>query len=78
MPDDQFIDRNSGVNVNVSSAFLYYPDSSELATLKYFPDSLAKNRYSFPLTPNTIYQAGVNQQPPMHQLRMSPLRPFFG
>ncbi len=22
--------------------------------------------------------AGVNQQPPMHQLRMSPLGPFFG
>ncbi len=56
MPDDQFIDRNSGVHTNVSSASLYYPDSSELATLKYFPDSRAKNRLSFPLTPNTIYQ----------------------
>jgi hypothetical protein len=56
MPDDQFIDRNSGVNANVSSASLYYPDSSELATLRYFPDSRAKNCYSFPVTPNTIYQ----------------------
>jgi hypothetical protein len=56
MPDDQFIDRNSGVSANVSSASLYYPDSSELATLKCSPDSLAKNCYSFPLTPNAIYQ----------------------
>jgi hypothetical protein len=56
MPDDNFIDRNSGLNANVSSASLYYPDSSELATLRYFPDSRAKNCYSFPVTPNTIYQ----------------------
>jgi hypothetical protein len=56
MPDDQFIDRNSGVNAKVSSASLYYPDSSQLATLRYFPDSRAKNCYSFPVTPNVMYQ----------------------
>jgi len=56
MPDDQFIDEKSGVNANVSSSSQYYPDFSELTTLRYFPDSRAKNCYSFPLTPNTTYQ----------------------
>ncbi len=56
MPDDQFIDKNSGVNTNVSSASLYYPNFSELITLRYFPDSRAKNCYSFPVTPNETYQ----------------------
>jgi hypothetical protein len=55
MPDDQFINRNSGVYTNVSSASLCYPDSPN-SQPKYFPDSRAKNRYSFPLTPNKIYQ----------------------
>ncbi|CAM6034643.1 unnamed protein product [Sphagnum compactum] len=56
MPDDQFIDKNSGVNTNVSSASQYYPDFSEFTTLRYFPDSRAKNCYSFPVTPNETYQ----------------------
>ncbi|KAH8942266.1 hypothetical protein BDL97_14G089500 [Sphagnum fallax] len=56
MPDDQFIDKNSGVNTNVASASQYYPDFSEFTTLRYFPDSRAKNCYSFPVTPNETYQ----------------------
>ncbi|CAM6065830.1 unnamed protein product [Sphagnum tenellum] len=56
MPDDQFIDEKSGVNANVSSSSQYYPDFSELTTLRRFPDSRAKNCYSFPVTPNTTYQ----------------------
>ncbi|CAM6030881.1 unnamed protein product [Sphagnum balticum] len=56
MPDDQFIDKNSGVNTNVSSASQYYSDFSEFTTLRYFPDSRSKNCYSFPVTPNETYQ----------------------
>jgi hypothetical protein len=56
MPDDQFIDKNSGVNANVSSASQYYSDFSAFTTLRYFPDSRAKNCYSFPVTPNETYQ----------------------
>ncbi len=56
MPDDQFIDKNSGVNTNVSTASQYYSDFSEFTTLRYFPDSRAKNYYSFPVTPNETYQ----------------------
>ncbi|CAM6034650.1 unnamed protein product [Sphagnum compactum] len=56
MPDDQFIDKNSGVNTNVSSASQYYSDFSEFTTLRYFPDSRAKNCYRFPVTPNATYQ----------------------
>jgi hypothetical protein len=56
MPDDQFIDKNSGVKTNVSSASQYYPEFSESTTLRYFPDSRAKNCYSFPVTPNETYQ----------------------
>ncbi|KAH8931619.1 hypothetical protein BDL97_19G032000 [Sphagnum fallax] len=56
MPDDQFIDEESGVNANVSSSSQYYPDFSELTTLRYFPDSRAKYCYRFPVTPNTTYR----------------------
>ncbi|CAN5959541.1 unnamed protein product [Sphagnum jensenii] len=57
MPDDQFIDKSSGVNANVANASqYYYPDFSEFTTLRYFPDSRAKNCYSFPVTPNETYQ----------------------
>ncbi len=56
MPDDRFIDEKSGVNANVSSSSQYYPDFSELTTLRYFPDSRAKYCYSFPVTPNTTYR----------------------
>ncbi|KAH8942202.1 hypothetical protein BDL97_14G086200 [Sphagnum fallax] len=57
MPDDQFIDKNSGVNANVANVSQYsYPDFSEFTTLRYFPDSRAKNCYSFPVTPNETYQ----------------------
>jgi hypothetical protein len=56
MPDDQFINENSGVNANASSASDYYPDFFEFTTLRYFPDSRAKNCYRFPVTPNATYQ----------------------
>ncbi|CAK9262228.1 unnamed protein product [Sphagnum jensenii] len=57
MPDDQFIDKSSGVNANVANASqYYYPDFSEFTTLRYFNDSRAKNCYSFPVTPNETYQ----------------------
>ncbi len=56
MPDDQFIDEKSGVNTNVSSASHYYGNFSELTTLRYFPDSRAKNCYSFQVTPNETYE----------------------
>jgi hypothetical protein len=55
MPDDQFIAKNSGVNANVSSSSQYYPNFSELTTLRHFPDSRAKNCYNFTVTPNTTY-----------------------
>jgi hypothetical protein len=56
MPDDQFINENSGVNANARNASQYYPDFSEFTTLRYFPDSRAKNCYRFPVTPNATYQ----------------------
>ncbi len=57
MPDDQFINENSGVNANASSAASqYYPDFSEFTTLRYFPDSRTKNCYRFPVTLNATYQ----------------------
>jgi len=56
MPDDQFINENSGVNANASSASQSYPDFPEFTTLRYFPDSREKNCYSFPVTPNATYQ----------------------
>ncbi|KAH8968230.1 hypothetical protein BDL97_03G118100 [Sphagnum fallax] len=56
MPDDQFINENSGVNAKASSASQYFPDFSEFTTFRYFPDSRAKNCYSFPVTLNTTYQ----------------------
>ncbi|KAH8968249.1 hypothetical protein BDL97_03G118200 [Sphagnum fallax] len=56
MPDDQFINENSGINAKASSASQYFPDFSEFTTFRYFPDSRAKNCYSFPVTLNTTYQ----------------------
>jgi hypothetical protein len=56
MPDDQFINENSGVNANAPNASQYYPDFSEFTTYRYFPDSRAKNCYRFPVTPNATYQ----------------------
>ncbi|KAH9541909.1 hypothetical protein CY35_14G089000 [Sphagnum magellanicum] len=60
MPDDQFIDKNSGKNAgvpaNASDLPEIYADFSEFLTLRYFPDSRAKNCYSFPVTPNETYQ----------------------
>jgi len=57
MPDDQFINENSGVNANASSAASqYYPDFSEFTTLRYFPDSRTKNCYRFPVMLNATYQ----------------------
>jgi len=56
MPDDQFINENSGVNANASRASQYYPNFSEFTTLRYFPDSRAKNCYRFPVTLNATYQ----------------------
>jgi hypothetical protein len=57
MPDDQFIDKTSGVNANVANVSQYfYPDFSEFTTLRYFPDSRAKNCYRFPVTPNETHQ----------------------
>ncbi|CAK9873679.1 unnamed protein product [Sphagnum jensenii] len=56
MPDDQFINENSGVNANASRASQYYPDFSEFTTFRYFPDSRTKNCYRFPVTLNATYQ----------------------
>jgi hypothetical protein len=56
MPDEEFINENSGVNANASSASQHYPHFTEFKTLRYFPDSRAKNCYSFPVTPNVSYQ----------------------
>jgi hypothetical protein len=56
MPDEQFINENSGVNDNAPNASQYYPDFSEFTTLRCFPDPRPKNCYSFPVTPNATYQ----------------------
>jgi len=56
MPDELFINENSGVNANASSASQHYPDFTEFKTLRYFPDSRAKNCYSFLVTPGVSYQ----------------------
>jgi hypothetical protein len=45
----------TGVNGNVSSARSIYPNFSEFTTLRYFPDTRAKNCYSFPVIPNSTY-----------------------
>ncbi len=45
----------TGVNGNVSSARSIYPNFSEFTTVRYFPDTRAKNCYSFPVMPNSTY-----------------------
>jgi hypothetical protein len=45
----------SGVNGHVPSAQTYYPSFSEFTTVRYFPDSHAKNCYSFPVSPKQTY-----------------------
>ncbi|CAM6012356.1 unnamed protein product [Sphagnum balticum] len=51
--DDEYI--TNGVNGDVPSAQTYYPDFSEFTTVRYFPDSLAKNCYRFAAMPNLTY-----------------------
>ncbi len=51
--DDEYI--TNGVNGDVPSAQTYYPDFSEFKTVRYFPDSLAKNCYRFAAMPNLTY-----------------------
>jgi hypothetical protein len=53
VPDDEYI--TNGVNGDVPSAQAYYPDFSEFKTVRYFPDSLAKNCYRFAAMPNMTY-----------------------
>jgi hypothetical protein len=45
----------TGVNGYVSSAQSIYPNFSELTTVRYFPDTRAKNCYSFTVMPNSTY-----------------------
>jgi hypothetical protein len=45
----------TGVNGYVQSAPSIYPNFSEFTTVRYFPDTRAKNCYSFPVMPNTTY-----------------------
>ncbi|CAK9212180.1 unnamed protein product [Sphagnum troendelagicum] len=45
----------TGVNGYVPSAPSIYPNFSEFTTVRYFPDTRAKNCYSFPVMPNTTY-----------------------
>ncbi|CAK9266655.1 unnamed protein product, partial [Sphagnum jensenii] len=45
----------TGVNGNVPSATSIYPNFSEFTTVRYFPDTRAKNCYSFPVMPNSTY-----------------------
>ncbi len=45
----------TGVNGNVSSARSIYPNFSEFTTVRYFPDTRAKNCYSFPVVQNSAY-----------------------
>jgi hypothetical protein len=53
VPDAPYI--TSGVNGHVPSAQTNYPSFSEFTTVKYFPDSRAKNCYSFPVSLNQTY-----------------------
>jgi hypothetical protein len=46
----------AGENRYVPSAQTNYPNFSEFTTVRYFPDSTAKNCYSFPATINQTYQ----------------------
>ncbi|CAN5964114.1 unnamed protein product [Sphagnum jensenii] len=45
----------TGVNGYVPSAPSIYPNFSEFTTVGYFPDTRAKNCYSFPVMPNSTY-----------------------
>ncbi|CAK9212198.1 unnamed protein product [Sphagnum troendelagicum] len=45
----------TGVNGYVPSAPSIYPNFSEFTTVRYFPDTRAKNCYSFPVMPNSTY-----------------------
>ncbi len=53
MPDDNFFDKDAGVNVGVNAdvphATQYYPHFSELTTVRYFRDHRIKNCYKFPV-----------------------------
>ncbi|CAM6065270.1 unnamed protein product [Sphagnum tenellum] len=53
VPDAQYI--TTGVNAYVPSAQTNYPNFSEFTTVRYFPDSSAKNCYSFPAISNQTY-----------------------
>ncbi|CAK9867946.1 unnamed protein product [Sphagnum jensenii] len=54
VPDARYI--TTGVNGNVSSARSIYPNFSEFTTVRYFPDTRAKNCYSFfPVMQNSTY-----------------------
>ncbi|KAH9532379.1 hypothetical protein CY35_19G090200 [Sphagnum magellanicum] len=54
VPDAPYI--TTGVNGYVPSAQTNYPNFSEFTTVRYFPDSTAKNCYSFPAISNQTYQ----------------------
>ena len=45
----------TGINGYVPSAPSIYPNFSEFTTVRYFPDTRAKNCYSFPVMPNSTY-----------------------
>ncbi|CAK9870231.1 unnamed protein product [Sphagnum jensenii] len=45
----------TGVNGSVPSAPSIYPNFSEFTTVRYFPDTRAKNCYGFPVMPNSTY-----------------------
>ncbi len=45
----------TGVNGNVPSAKSIYANFSEFTTVRYFPDTRAKNCYSFPVLLNSTY-----------------------
>jgi hypothetical protein len=53
VPDTQYI--TTGVNGYVPSAQTNYPNFSEFRTVRYFPDSTAKNCYRFPALSNQTY-----------------------
>ncbi|CAK9202717.1 unnamed protein product, partial [Sphagnum troendelagicum] len=53
VPDADYI--TAGENRYVPSAQTNYPNFSEFTTVRYFPDSTAKNCYSFPASTNQTY-----------------------
>jgi len=53
VPDAPYI--TTGVNGHVPSARTNYPNFSEFTTVRSFPDSIAKNCYSFPVISNHTY-----------------------